>query len=40
MRIEHVVKDECTGTHAQHRLMLFDEWKVFVGRNEMSNEQF
>jgi hypothetical protein len=38
MRIEHVVvENECAGAYARHHLMLFGEWKVFIGRD---NEQF
>jgi hypothetical protein len=35
-----VVKNKCMGAYAWHHLMLFGEWKVFVGRNKISNEQF
>jgi hypothetical protein len=33
-----VVENECAGAYTWNHLMLFGEWKVFVGRNEMSNE--
>jgi hypothetical protein len=39
-QVHFVVKSECTGAYAQHHLMSFGEWEVYVGRNEMSNEQF
>jgi hypothetical protein len=38
--LRFVVENECADAYAQHHLMSFGEWEVFVGRNEMSNEQF
>jgi hypothetical protein len=38
--LRFVVENECAGAYAQHHLMSFGEWEVFIGRNEMSNEQF
>jgi hypothetical protein len=38
--LRFVVENKCAGAYAQHHLMSFGEWEVFVGRNEMSNEQF
>jgi hypothetical protein len=38
--LHFVVENECTDAYAQHHLMLFGEWDIFVGRNEMSYERF